>query len=62
MSLTQISNKKKNINKESRNMSYHKLGMAYEDVLEKFQNLHEIHEQVIGMDMSGELPEQELLF
>lgn len=44
-------------------MSYHKLGMAYEkDILEQFQNLHEIHEKVIGVDMSGELPEQELLF
>jgi hypothetical protein len=44
-------------------MSYHKLGMAYEnDILEHFQNLHEIHEKVIGVDMSGELPEQELLF
>lgn len=43
-------------------MSYKKLNNAYNDVVEKFQHLHELHEKVVDMDMSGELPEQELIF
>ena len=30
--------------------------------LEVFQDLHEIHKRVVGVDMTKELPEQELLF
>lgn len=42
-------------------MVYSRLNDAYESV-EYFQNLHEIHEKVINVDMSGELPEQEIIF
>lgn len=41
-------------------MTYENLKDAY--FIENFQHLHELHEQVIGLDMNGELPEQELIF
>lgn len=40
-------------------MTYGRLDGAY---VECFEHLHEIHEKVVGVDMTGELPEQELLF
>lgn len=42
-------------------MKYMSLRNAYE-LVEHFTDLHEIHEKVVGVNMSDELPEQELIF
>jgi FkbM family methyltransferase len=42
-------------------MNYDNLQNAYQ-VVEHFSHLHELHEKVVGTDMSGELTEQELIF